>query len=169
MFRRPMGKAFASLTVAALLLVHHAASAQEPSSMGWGGGGASYSGGATLGAPGCAGCSSGTCGAPACSTCAPRCQMFHCPHQLKWCSEGPPRICFRCGCPKPICCPCEAPNWGYFQKCWTKYLPKKTRPTTSRITPSQENTRATRRALNPDFGSGFPDGNAIAPGRRCAP
>jgi hypothetical protein len=57
-----------------------------------------------------------------CATCATGCcQMFHCPPALKWCMEGKPRICFQHGCPKPICNPCEAPNWGYYQKCWTPW------------------------------------------------
>ena len=62
-----------------------------------------------------------TCTAP-CATCGPAgCQHFHCPPALKWCMEGAPRICFQHGCPKPICNPCEAPNWGYYQKCWTPW------------------------------------------------
>ncbi len=62
-----------------------------------------------------------TCAAP-CATCGPAgCQHFHCPPALKWCMEGMPRICFQHGCPKPICSPCEAPNWGYYQKCWTPW------------------------------------------------
>jgi len=48
------------------------------------------------------------------------CQKFHCPH-TKHCLEGAPRICFQCGCPKPICCPCDQPNFGYYQTCWTPW------------------------------------------------
>jgi hypothetical protein len=67
------------------------------------------------------GCSTGTC-STGCNTCGPSgCQFFHCPPALKWCMEGKPRICFMPGCPKPICCPCEAPAWGYYQKCWTPW------------------------------------------------
>jgi hypothetical protein len=36
--------------------------------------------------------------------------------------ERPPCIKFRCGCPKPVCCPSEAPNWGYFQNCWRPWM-----------------------------------------------
>lgn len=67
---------------------------------------------------------SASCAAPdaACATCGTAgCQHFHCPPALKWCMEGMPRICFQHGCPKPICSACDAPNWGYFQKCWTPW------------------------------------------------
>jgi hypothetical protein len=61
--------------------------------------------------------------ATGCSTCGVvGCQRFHCPPALKWCMEGMPRICFQCGCPKPICMPgCDTPNWGYYQKCWSPW------------------------------------------------
>jgi hypothetical protein len=49
------------------------------------------------------------------------CQRFHCPPHHKHCLEGPPRICFQRGCPKPICNPCTTPNWGYHQTCWTPW------------------------------------------------
>src|SRR6478735_1178676 len=39
------------------------------------------------------------------------CQRTHCPPPLKHCMEGHPRICWKCGCPKPICNPCDQPNW----------------------------------------------------------
>jgi hypothetical protein len=96
MLRRLVGKTLARLSLApfALFLVASVATAQE----------------------GCGSCTTG-CAAG----CAPHCQRFHCPPILKWCTEGKPRICFQCGCPKPICCPCEAPNWGYYQKCWTPW------------------------------------------------
>jgi hypothetical protein len=51
--------------------------------------------------------------------CKPSCLgWFNCPPPYKHCMEGPPCICFKCGCPKPVCCPANAPNWGYFQTCW---------------------------------------------------
>jgi hypothetical protein len=51
--------------------------------------------------------------------CEPKCSCFHCPPPLKHCMEGPPKICFKHGCPKPVCTPdCSTPNWGYFQPCW---------------------------------------------------
>ena len=49
------------------------------------------------------------------------CPKFHCPPALRHCLEGAPRIHFRRGCPKPICNPCTAPNWGYYQTCWTPW------------------------------------------------
>ncbi|MFO0863185.1 MAG: hypothetical protein U0744_00745 [Gemmataceae bacterium] len=59
----------------------------------------------------CMSCGTGYC-APA------RCSSHHCPPALKHCAEGPPRICVRLGCPKPICNPCTQPNWGYYETCW---------------------------------------------------
>jgi hypothetical protein len=49
------------------------------------------------------------------------CQRTHCPPAWRHCMEGPPRIRWQCGCPLPICNPCYAPNWGYFQTCWTPW------------------------------------------------
>jgi hypothetical protein len=99
MFRRLAGRILAKIGLAALLIGcgPTLAFAQE----------------------GCASCTTST---PSCSTCTTgRCQWLCCPPALKWCMEGAPRICFHCGCPKPICSPCEAPNWGYYQKCWTPW------------------------------------------------
>jgi len=48
------------------------------------------------------------------------CQKHHCP-KFKYCAEGPVRICFERGCGAPICCPCNQPNWGYYQTCWTPW------------------------------------------------
>jgi hypothetical protein len=52
-----------------------------------------------------------------CNNCV-QCQRFDCPPCYKWCHEGGPRIWVQCGCPKPVCCPSNAPNWGYFPTCW---------------------------------------------------
>jgi len=30
-----------------------------------------------------------------------------CPHPYVHCQEGPPCIKFKCGCPKPVCYPCN--------------------------------------------------------------
>ena len=60
-------------------------------------------GGAVLGAP---------CGSP-------HCHRQDCPPPYTHCMEGPPKIKFKKGCPRPVCPPaCETPNWGYFQPCW---------------------------------------------------
>ena len=65
-----------------------------------------------------------------CATCAPsysvytgaaHCQSHHCPPAYKHCFEGPPRIHFHKGCPHPICNPCDLPNWGYYETCWTPW------------------------------------------------
>jgi hypothetical protein len=103
MFRRLVGRSLAKVSLAALalLLADGAAGAQE------------IVGGSPTNCSSCATTSAG-CAAPCC-------QFFHCPPALKWCMEGMPRICFRHGCPKPICNPCEAPNWGYYQKCWSPW------------------------------------------------
>ncbi len=49
------------------------------------------------------------------------CQKFHCPPKFRHCMEGKPRIKFECGCPRPICNPCNHPNWGYYETCWTPW------------------------------------------------
>jgi hypothetical protein len=95
MFRRLLAKTTARLALAALALSLTATVTRAQDA-----------------APGC------TTG---CSTCVAGCQRFHCPPVLKWCMEGAPRICFQHGCPKPICSPCQAPNWGYYQKCWSPW------------------------------------------------
>jgi hypothetical protein len=60
---------------------------------------------ATFGTP----CASGTC------------QTLHCPPWFHHCQERPPVICIHCGCPRPVCNPCNLPNFGYFQTCWTPW------------------------------------------------
>src|SRR5207244_1215571 len=66
------------------------------------------------------GCAGGGCaaGATAAGSCGGHCLPIHCPPALHHCQEGPPCIKFHCGCPRPVCCPCDQPNWGYFQTCW---------------------------------------------------
>ncbi|HYV37601.1 MAG TPA: hypothetical protein VE988_17985, partial [Gemmataceae bacterium] len=65
-----------------------------------------------------------SCGQPECNTCntcqscEPSCNIWNCPPSYTYCQEGPPRIHIVCGCPKPVCCPIDAPNWGYFATCW---------------------------------------------------
>src|SRR4029450_1992227 len=41
-----------------------------------------------------------------------------CPPHLRYYYEGPPRLCFKEGCPRPICDPCNLPHYGYYQPCW---------------------------------------------------
>jgi hypothetical protein len=58
------------------------------------------------------------CGGQECSTCQTSCNWWDCPPKFKYCAEGPPKICVMCACPKPVCCPSDTPNWGYFPRCW---------------------------------------------------
>ncbi|MBM4070894.1 MAG: hypothetical protein FJ271_18370 [Planctomycetes bacterium] len=64
------------------------------------------------------GCLSGSCGSCFSPYCRQRCQWHHCPPHLHHCTEKPPCIKFKCQCPRPTCCPCEHPNFGYYQPCW---------------------------------------------------
>ena len=59
------------------------------------------------------------CGSNQC--CQTDCNVWNCPPAYKHCQEGPPSIHILAGCPKPVCCPFDAPNWGYFQTCWRPY------------------------------------------------
>jgi hypothetical protein len=52
------------------------------------------------------------------NSCGGVCQHTHCPPPYYHCLKGAPCIKFKCGCPLPVCPPCEAPNWGYYQPCW---------------------------------------------------
>jgi hypothetical protein len=92
--------------LAALLAWAAAAPAQITISTGGGGGCVS------------GGCAGGSCGAPGCTTGCTTCQRLGCPPPYRHCTEGPPCIRFLCGCPRPVCNPCEQQNWGYFQPCW---------------------------------------------------
>ena len=46
------------------------------------------------------------------------CGKGRCPPHFKYHYEGPPKIKFKRGCPRPICDPCTLPHYGYFQTCW---------------------------------------------------
>ncbi len=46
------------------------------------------------------------------------CQRDCCPPCFKYIYEGPPKIKFKHGCPKPICDPCHLPHYGYYPTCW---------------------------------------------------
>jgi hypothetical protein len=46
------------------------------------------------------------------------CQRCNCPPPYRHCMERPPRIKFKCACPKPVCPPCELEHWGYYETCW---------------------------------------------------
>jgi hypothetical protein len=63
-----------------------------------------------------------TFGTPSCGIgCGTPCQTHHCPPAFKYCYEGAPRIHWTRGCPRPICNPCDLPNWGYYETCWSPY------------------------------------------------
>jgi hypothetical protein len=49
------------------------------------------------------------------------CQKDCCPPYFKYRYEGPPKIKFKHGCPKPICDPCYLPHYGYYQACWAPW------------------------------------------------
>ena len=53
--------------------------------------------------------------------CGVGCNNHHCPPPYKYCVEGPPRICWQHGCPRPICNPCDLPHWGFYETCWNPW------------------------------------------------
>src|SRR5687767_926546 len=60
-----------------------------------------------------------------CATCVPcirhEVSKHGCPKHTKHIQEGPPKLCFKKGCPKPICDPCELKHYGYYQACWAPW------------------------------------------------
>jgi hypothetical protein len=54
---------------------------------------------------------------PGCASCAP-CGHEKCPPPYIHWMEGPPKIKFKKGCPRPVCDPCNLPHYGYYQTCW---------------------------------------------------
>jgi hypothetical protein len=62
------------------------------------------------------------CGTNCTTSCNTHCSCFHCPPCFRHCTEGPPKIKFKCGCGKPVCVPdCSTPNYGYFATCWRSW------------------------------------------------
>src|SRR4051812_39074805 len=59
-------------------------------------------------------------GCPSCGggICLPEVPRSHCPPPYCHIQEGPPHIHYKCGCPAPVCNPCDLPHYGYFQPCW---------------------------------------------------
>jgi hypothetical protein len=45
-----------------------------------------------------------------------RCPPPYCHRQ-----EGPPRLKFKCVCPRPVCGPCDLQHFGYYPTCWSPY------------------------------------------------
>jgi len=61
------------------------------------------------------------CAASFGTPCGAGCSTHPCPPAFKYTVEGPPHIHWHCGCPHPICNPCDLPHWGYFETCWNPY------------------------------------------------
>src|ERR1700692_4181373 len=61
------------------------------------------------------------CGVQFGTPCAAGCESHHCPPPFQYTYEGGPRIHWHCGCPHPICNPCDLPHWGYYETCWSPY------------------------------------------------
>jgi hypothetical protein len=71
------------------------------------------------------GCAAGACAAPACGSVCEACQKFHCPPKFIHCTPKPPKIKFKCACPKPVCNPCDLDptgNYGYTPTCWRPWM-----------------------------------------------
>jgi hypothetical protein len=78
-----------------------------------------------------AGCAGGSCAAdapgpgPSCGSVCEACQKFHCPPKFIHCTPKPPKIKFKCACPKPVCDPCHLDptgNYGYTPTCWRPWM-----------------------------------------------
>jgi hypothetical protein len=67
------------------------------------------------------GCGEGGCGGAPVTLRSGGGATGHCPPCLKHYYEGPPRIKFKCSCPKPICDPCHLEHYGYYQTCWAPW------------------------------------------------
>src|SRR5437588_8561919 len=46
---------------------------------------------------------------------------WRCPPPYVHCQEGPPRLKFKCACPRPVCSPCDLRHYGYYPTCWSPY------------------------------------------------
>ena len=73
-------------------------------------------------------CPDGDCATGSCpvqvGNCA-ACQKKCCPPKFIVCTPKPPKICFKCACPKPICDPCNLDptgNYGYVPVCWRPWM-----------------------------------------------
>jgi hypothetical protein len=103
------------LALLALLASFHAAQAGPFGSTGY----APPNGHATpYAAPGRATCV--TCATPAAAIHHPG-HKVDCPEPYSHVHEGPPRLKWKKGCPRPVCDPCELPHFGYFQTCWSPW------------------------------------------------
>ena len=62
------------------------------------------------------GCATGSCATGDCGGWG----HCHCP-KICFPLEKPPRIKFRCVCPKPVCEPCNLEGYGYYPTCWRPF------------------------------------------------
>ncbi|MBI2806199.1 MAG: hypothetical protein HYX68_14555 [Planctomycetes bacterium] len=53
--------------------------------------------------------------------CAAACFRSHCPPAFHITVPHPPRLCWRHGCARPVCNPCDLPHFGYFETCWSPW------------------------------------------------
>jgi hypothetical protein len=66
-------------------------------------------------------------GPAACATCATpgagcaACKGGPCPPKWHYTYEGPPKIKWHKGCPRPVCDPCRLEHYGYYQTCWAPW------------------------------------------------
>jgi len=44
-----------------------------------------------------------------------------CPPPYVHHQEGPPRLKFKCDCPRPVCGPCDLKHYGYYPTCWAPF------------------------------------------------
>ncbi|MGL4552816.1 MAG: hypothetical protein ACRC33_16695 [Gemmataceae bacterium] len=58
-----------------------------------------------------------------CDSCPTECApcKTQCPPAFTWFFEGPPKLKFKRGCPRPICDPCNLPHYGYYPTCWAPW------------------------------------------------
>lgn len=81
--------------------------------------------GNSLGNGGATTCAQATCGSCAtCGTCT-TCQRKDCPPKFVICTPQPPKLKFKCTCPKPVCDPCHLDptgNYGYTPTCWRPWM-----------------------------------------------
>jgi hypothetical protein len=61
-------------------------------------------------------------------------------------SEKGPRIKFKCGCPRPVCPPCDSPWFGYYPTCWSPWRRVAERPSQTPVGAERQHVGADRAA-----------------------
>lgn len=69
---------------------------------------------------GCAACGGGGCGVPLAG--CTKCPLPICCPKFVHCTPKPPKICYKCICPKPVCDPCRLEGAGYYPTCWRPWV-----------------------------------------------